>query len=430
MNVLDVLQDALGPDCVHEGAATELDGTWLTACFAPADAEALARGLSLIGKAAASVVVRGGGTRLALGNLPIDPALVLSTKRLAGVDTFDPDDGVVHAGAGTSIAEIQQTVRVGGGADDAGWELPMESASPHATLGGLIATAAVGPRVTAFGPPRDVVLGLEVALATGERTHCGGRVVKNVTGYDLGKLYTGSFGSLGVIEAAWLRLRPRPKCVSWWAAPIGDDDAADVLALAAARLSSTRAAIVANRSAARCLDLPVSPEGGRCLWLELAGAPAATERDAAWLTGELAAESSVDVSAEVHGFVEEPLGSRGIRARLAVRSTAVGRVSRALDLAGFGVVSHPGAGLIYANRVADSGGDMDSAELADAIVGVESVAAGEPGAALRFESLPTVAKRDRDVFVVDPVSAELSRDLKHRFDPKGVLNRGRAPGGV
>ena len=94
-----------------------------------------------------------------------------------------------------------------------GWELSLDPPGRDSTVGGCLAAASVGPRALGLGLPRDQVLGLTVSLASGERVRCGGRVVKNVTGYDLNKLYTGSFGSLGVIESAWLRLRAAPRAL-------------------------------------------------------------------------------------------------------------------------------------------------------------------------------------------------------------------------
>src|SRR5262249_61085694 len=92
--------------------------------------------------------------------------------------------------------------------------------------------------------PGDQGLGLEVVLGDGVLAKCGGRVVKNVTGYDLAKLYTGSLGTLGVIAAAWLRLRPRPERVEHLEAQAGDVTSACARGLAAARSATARAAAV------------------------------------------------------------------------------------------------------------------------------------------------------------------------------------------
>ena len=134
---------------------------------------------------------------------------VLSTERLVGIDEFDPSEGVCHVLSGTPLSELRERVAA------TGWELPLDPPGAGSTVGGCVAAASLGaPVLSGSEPPRDIVLGLEVALASGQRTRCGGRVVKNVTGYDLNKLYTGSFGALGVIEAAWLRLRPKPDRVA------------------------------------------------------------------------------------------------------------------------------------------------------------------------------------------------------------------------
>ena len=139
---------------------------------------------------------------------------------------------------------------------EAGWELPLDAPGDGARSAARSRRPRSARAASASAVPRDVVLGLEVVLGSGERTRCGGRVVKNVTGYDLAKLYTGSLGALGVIEGAWLRLRPRPARVRVLALPARPADA-DAIALAASprRGSPARAPARCSataRDAARC----------------------------------------------------------------------------------------------------------------------------------------------------------------------------------
>jgi glycolate oxidase FAD binding subunit len=197
--------DALGSeltDCALElHDPVPLDGVDIAATLSPRDGESLARAVAAVARAGLAAVPRGDGGHLGLGNPPSRADLFLSTLALSGVLAFEPAEGVCRAGAGTRLSELRRSVEA------EGWELPLDGPG-SATLGGALAAASVGPRSQGYGPARDAVLGLDVVLGSGERTRCGGRVVKNVTGYDLAKLYTGSFGSLGVIESAWLRLRP------------------------------------------------------------------------------------------------------------------------------------------------------------------------------------------------------------------------------
>jgi glycolate oxidase FAD binding subunit len=181
-----------------------LDGVALAASLAPADAAEMGRALTEISAAGLVAIPRGGGRHLHLGNPPARADLCLSTHRLAGIEALEPAERVCRAAAGTPLAELRRA------AASHAAEIPIDGPG-DATLGGALAAASTGPRSHVFGRARDAVLGLDVVLGSGEVTRCGGRVVKNVTGYDLAKLYTGSLGSLGVITAAWLRLRPAPE---------------------------------------------------------------------------------------------------------------------------------------------------------------------------------------------------------------------------
>jgi glycolate oxidase FAD binding subunit len=128
------------------------------------------------------LLLLGGQTRIGCANPAPSLRLGLSLSGLSGVDEFEPDEGVLHVGAGTKIEEIRETVRA------EGWELPLDSPGSQATVGGTVSTAVTGPRAQAFGSVSDAILGLDVVGGDGVASKCGGRVVKNLTGYDLAKL--------------------------------------------------------------------------------------------------------------------------------------------------------------------------------------------------------------------------------------------------
>jgi glycolate oxidase FAD binding subunit len=246
------LVDAAGEGGVETHAPVAFEGAEVSATLRPADGEALARVITAMCRLGLAAVVRGSGSGLALGNPPRGVELFLSLERLAGVDELDEVDGVCRVAAGTPLAALRDKLAA------TAWELPLDAPGAAATVGGCLAGARIGPRSLGFGLPRDVQLGLDMTLGSGERTRCGGRVVKNVTGYDLGKLYTGSQGSLGVIEAAWLRLRPKPECVRTLEVEIPDVDGACAAGLGAARRVSARAVVVSvaveGARRARCPD--------------------------------------------------------------------------------------------------------------------------------------------------------------------------------
>ncbi len=410
---LRALRDELGADGVREHESVLVDGEPLAPTLLPADVEALSAALRALSRLSLPCVIRGGGNRLELGNPPRGAALLLSTAALNGVDDFDASEGVCHALAGTPLAEIEARVA------PAGWQLPLDAPGSGSTLGGVLAAAALGPRAQGFGRPRDCVLGLEVALADGTRTHCGGRVVKNVTGYDLNKLYTGSLGTLGVIEGAWLRLRPRPARVVLLAADSLELSAACAGALAAARRTSARVAVVhaaGHASGARRMRVIV----------ELAGDEASVDRDAAWCASALAAKPA---PASVLEGVRELQGStpagRGLRFRVALLPSRSEAALSQLWQAGADVLCHPGLGLVYARFALSEGEDLAALEAASRCV---DAVAKKAGGAVVLEAAPVWAKRGRDVFGDLAGALPLARRLKQLFDPAALLNPGRYVG--
>jgi len=410
---LRALREALGPGCVSEDEGTRVDDEPLAPTLRPADAESLAGALRALGRLSLACVIRGGGSRLELGNPPRGASLLLSTASLTGVDVFDASEGVCHARAGTPLAAIEALVEPGG------WQLPLDPPGSRSTLGGALAAAALGPRAQGFGRPRDCVLGLEVALADGSRTRCGGRVVKNVTGYDLNKLYTGSLGTLGVIEGAWLRLRPRPARVALLEFAPDRLAVACAGALAAARRPSARAA---SLHAARVR--PGQPPFG--VVVELAGDEASVDRDAAWCESELGATPAAASALErVRDRQGSTPGGGGLRFRIAGLASRSQAALTSLWEAGAELLSHPGLGLIYAGFALP--GPEDPAAV-DAAFRCTVAAAAACGGALMLESAPAWAKRGRDVFGDLAGALPLARELKRRFDPAGLLNPGRFAG--
>ena len=150
-----------------------------------------------------TVFPRGGGTKMALGNPPDRVGLVLDLSRLNRVIDYQPGDMTATVEAGITLGTLQRELGT------ARQFVPLESPAPErATVGGTLATAYSGPMAHAYGPPRDWLIGIGVVGADGVATKAGGRVVKNVTGYDLNRLYTGSLGTLGIIVEASFKVSP------------------------------------------------------------------------------------------------------------------------------------------------------------------------------------------------------------------------------
>jgi len=172
---------------------------------APASAEQAAEVMQFAAREGLAVVPAGVRTFIDAGNLMTRANLILSTRRMNRMIAHEPADLVATAEAGLTFAELQKQL-----AQNGQW-LPVDPPDRgDATLGGIVATGSSGPQVFGYGPLRSFVIGLRVVLADGRQIKAGGRVVKNVAGYDLCKLFTGSFGTLGLITEVTFKLRPLP----------------------------------------------------------------------------------------------------------------------------------------------------------------------------------------------------------------------------
>jgi glycolate oxidase subunit GlcD len=172
---------------------------------APGSIAEVSEALKLTSVEGWSVMPAGSATWLNVGN-PIEPVnIVISTARLNQFLDHEPADLVATAQSGVTLETFNQTLAAGGQ-----W-LPLDPPdNGHATIGGIVATGLAGAQKCGYGMPRNFVIGMKVVLADGKLLKAGGRVVKNVAGYDLCKLFTGSYGTLGLIVELTFKLRPRP----------------------------------------------------------------------------------------------------------------------------------------------------------------------------------------------------------------------------
>lgn len=363
----------------------------------PDSGEQLAAALRVLTEAQASVVVRGSGSWDRLGHPMPRARIRLETSGLLGDTQIDGEDGVAHLPAGALVSDLCERVRK---ETEGTWELPLDPAHPASTLGGCLATAAPG---LCFGHPRDVVLGLETVLATGERVRCGGRVVKNVTGYDLAKLYLGSLGSLAVIEAAWLRLLPAPEQTACWWVPVADPSRA----IAAARRSSVRAAVWLSAGLAQELGAPAAG-----LFVELAGDSPAVVADGEELAREQRAEASDPAGLDqVRAMrARDP----GLRIRVSALPSAQSRAAAELASAGAEILAQPARGLLWA--LAPTEAVVDAAE--------------RLGEGFLVESAPLAVRETRELFGGSAALRPLQAALKAQYDPAGILNPGRFAGRI
>jgi glycolate oxidase FAD binding subunit len=337
----------------------------------------------------ASVRPRGGGTKWAWAGAAKEPEVVLSTRRLGGVRELNAGDLTAVLGAGVPLAEAQAAFA------EAGLMLALDPpGEDDATVGGVVATADSGPLRHRYGAPRDLLLGMTVALADGTVARSGGKVIKNVAGYDLAKLFAGSHGALGTIVEVVVRLHPLPAAT---ATAIGAGDAAGL----------ARAALVLASAPLELERLDVRWAAGRGALLAQAGGVFAAARAAR--AARLMREAGLD--AETHSgddalWAEQRAGQRapgGAILRVAGLPAELGRVLAVAERTGATLVGRAGAGTSWlrldANLVTAVRGDLAPFPCV--------VTDGPPG-------LDRFGPRD-------PALVALERRVRARFDPAGVL---------
>jgi len=207
MDIAD-LQSIAGPDNVLTGTATvdySVSGVAPSAVVAPGTREEAAAVILHAAERGWAIVPFGAGTQMSLGNRPARYDLALSTRRMNRIVDYQPDDMTVTLEPGVPMAELQ-TLLAG-----RGQFLPLNPPLPErSTAGGTVAAAGFGSWSAAHGTPRDWLIGCRVVGVDGKEIRAGGLVVKNVAGYDLPKLYTGSFGTLGLITEITFKVLPHP----------------------------------------------------------------------------------------------------------------------------------------------------------------------------------------------------------------------------
>lgn len=357
-----------------------------------------------------------GGSKRNLGRPPQLPQ-TLDVAAFAGIRQYEPEELVLTAGAATPLAEIERTLaakRQMLAFEPADWRMLLGSAAVNPTLGGVIACNLSGPRRIRQGAARDHVLGLTAVSGRGEAFKAGGRVVKNVTGYDLCKLLTGSYGTLAVMTEISVKVLPAPEATRT-VALANLDDARAVAAMTHGLNSPHELSGAAH--------LPNADGRARTL-LRVEGPVPSVEARAQALRDELkpfgAAEILGDAESEklwksVREAAPLAVGERVVW-RVSLAPTAapafLGAVRAALDVEHF---LDWGGGLVWlAVRGMEDGG---TARIRAALGGQGHATLIRAPAALRaavpvFEPLP-------------PAAAALSTRVKDSFDPKHVLNRGR-----
>ncbi len=388
--------DRACPDGVRTGTDDDaVDGHSPALVCAPASATQLAEVLAASAACGAPVAVTGARTADGWGPPLRDLAVLVTTARLREVHEFRPQNLTATFGAGCTWESMQEVVAEAG--------LSLRFSPPHrerATLGGLIATAATGATRLGYGPLRDSVLGIGVALTTGERAAFGGRVMKNVAGYDFAHLLVGARGTLAAITQATLRLAPRPTSRVTLRATFGT--AVEAIGVAAELFGTVL----------EPLELRVSGPGPARVDLTFAGLPAATRRLAGDAMAVLGGRGSTDLIEDA--APEDAYPRTGALVELAVAPTLEGP---ALALA----EEHLGAKLLHADVGAGYLLVEAQQATADLLEALHSDLDALGGWILDLRADPAL----RAAYYATRPSDPLVRGLSGIFDPAGVLAPGR-----
>ncbi len=388
----------VGAEHVHLPPPADIDGVPVQLVVAPATPEEVAACLAEARERGVALVPSTGGTKLGWGNQSAAAALArLDLSRLVRVD-LDASEGVATLEAGVRVAALAAA------ASALGQRALLDSGHAGESVGGVIATEAFGLDYAPGRRVRDELLGLRTALPDGTLARSGGRVVKNVTGFDLVRLHCGAFGTLGVIVEATLRLRPEPA-------------AAAVLARS---FPSWRDAIGFSHElvarGVRPAGIAVEPagSGARAVW-RLEGSAADLRERAGRAGGEALGDADWDRLRRARSQLVTPA-----RVRLGARpSDTLALVEACVELAGAGapLLALPAPGIAFVG-------------VPEPALGALLARAARQGWLAFVEAAPPAWKRGRDVFGPPPDALPLMRELRRRFDPEAVLSPGRFVAGI
>src|SRR5437764_4007410 len=426
-SLLPAVRSALAAACPSLTDGTAADAvagvipSFVASPSSTAEVSALLREAAAAGLA---VVPRGAGTGLAWGAPPSRCDLVVDLRSMDQVIEHEAGDLVARVQAGATIGQLAVAFGSGSGS---GQQLALDVPA-EATVGGVVATGTAGPRRFRYGTPRDLLIGITVVRADGVVARSGGKVVKNVAGYDLGKLFAGSRGTLGLITEATFRLHPRPAAVAWVTAEFGPAERAGAVAAVAAAAGSKLVPSAVE------LDWPGGSQRPLRVGVLLEGTGPGVAERAKQMSELLAAPGGAVAVAETAPARWGVLPDLVTVVRVSFWVSALGAVLDAVAAAGAAAgvrpaVSGPaGAGALYA--CLDPGhSDADAARFVTALrerVAGALGSAGPRGGVAVLTAPPAVLAAGLD----GPVPGlALMRAVKDQFDPDHRMFPGRFGGG-
>jgi glycolate oxidase FAD binding subunit len=428
--LLEKLQSVVGAPHLLTGVDLSpyvVEGRTPEAAVFPGTVDEVRAVVALAAEAEVPVIAWGGGTAATAGMPAARSGLVLGLRRLDRVLEHEPGDLTVTVEAGRTFADLQAAL------GERGQWLSLDPPdAERATIGGVLAANASGPRRHLYGTMRDLVIGVTVITADGALVRGGGKVVKNVAGYDLPKLFVGSCGTLGVIVEVTAKLRPRP-----------DDER--LVAIAFDRLKDAGAAVRAVMASDLIPNAVELLDAEALRALGIAGASAAivvgfdgVAEQVAWQVDELGRVVSADLPRALPSTVWPRLSGAAAAAfvtpaavmRLCVLPTQVadvmeqgGEVARAQGLSS-SWSAHAGVGVVT--------GALGLGEI-DAVTEVLSewrgIARGCAGYAV-LDWAPLAVKDAVGVWDDSGAAGRIMQRIKTELDPRNILNPGRFVGNI
>ena len=426
-----------------------VDGVVPQAAVRPVDRENVSEILRWASANEVSVFPRGGGTQLTLGNVPDEVGIALDLSGQTRVLDYQPADLTTTVESGITLNQLQLELAAGGKF------LPLEAPlAGTATIGGILAANTTGPLRFSYGQPRDWLIGIRVVSGAGVETKAGGKVVKNVTGYDLNKLYTGSLGSLGVIVEATFKLSPLPTQRATLMAGFPSFQEAikagrsllqQIFTPIGVQILDTSAAQQLNWAPANTLASHLEANGALTIAFFSGRSGAVrrkTEEGFKLLRESGAADVTTFAAADGWSLLESLTGmglSQATKPYLGIKITtppsAVASVAdecQQVVSMGLppGIVADPGYGVLrlfwWSGSVSDW---IDDSLVLGTILRIRELARGAGGSTV-VEHCPLSLKKQIDVWGGHSQGIDIMRSIKKKFDPQGILNPGRFVGRI
>jgi glycolate oxidase FAD binding subunit len=406
------LRGIVGPNFRQATEEDAVEGVEPDFVVEPGSIEEISDVMKLAASEGLAVAPRGGGTKIHIGDPPRRLDLIVSTARMNEVLEHTPGDQIVRLEAGVKLEDLQEYIS---GSDQM---LAIDPPESGATIGGIVAANSSGPRRYRYGTVRDLIIGITIVLYDGTVAKAGGKVVKNVAGYDLSKLFTGSLGTLGVIATANFRLHPRPKAARTVAVQVTGPQEAQAAAQA----------IVHSQVEATAVELHYEDNEKRLTVLleSIPGGIDAKTETASFLLkqfGEVRTlpDEEVDRTDEPTSKVVLKIGAPPADLA-AVLESVLGAAERK-GLAHPRITGHAGTGVTF---VGFSGADEDGVsgfveEMREIWV--------RRGGSVTLQRAPLTLKQRVSTWDNGGDYLGLARRVKEKFDPRGGMNPGRFLGG-